>query len=209
MRKVLVAAVVAFAALLLSTGLGAVPSGATEPGLESQFVSAVNSVRAQNGLAPLQVHPELTSVARGWADNMASAGGISHNPNLGSQVSAPWVLLGENVGTGYDVDTLMQAFVDSPTHYRNLVESRYGWIGVGVTWGTDGRMYTAHTFMQLSGERAPAPAPSVAPAAAAPAPAAAPALAPAPVAALPLGPAQPDRVAAVLAAVRSLDAGLR
>ena len=53
---------------------------------------------------------------------MVQAGQISHNPNLGSEVSGDWTKLGENVGVGYDVDGLMQAFINSPAHYKNLVD---------------------------------------------------------------------------------------
>ena len=82
---------------------------------------------------------------------MVANGQISHNPNLGSQVSGGWTKLGENVGVGYDVDGLMQAFINSPAHYRNLVDPAWTHVGVGVTFGGDGRMYTTHNFMALAG----------------------------------------------------------
>jgi hypothetical protein len=133
-------------------------------------------------------------------------------------------VVGENVGTGPEVGAIMNAFVGSPSHYANIVDARYDYIGVGVTWGSDGRMYTAHVFMDLGGSSAPVPAPAPAPArvqaAAAPAPAAAaPAAAPepepAPEPVAPPAPAPPpaaaasDRVATVLALVGALDAGVR
>ena len=86
--------------VLLSTGAAAPAASAAEPGVESQFVAGVNAVRADAGLPPLAVDGELTAVARAWADQMASENRISHNPNLGRQVSAPWMKLGENVGIG-------------------------------------------------------------------------------------------------------------
>ncbi|MBA2280075.1 MAG: CAP domain-containing protein, partial [Acidimicrobiia bacterium] len=136
--------------MLLSSLLAPAPAGAApadDPGLEADFVAGINAVRSRSGLPGLEVHPELTVVAEGWSAAMAGQNGISHNPNVGGQVSAPWVLIGENVGAGYDVPTLMQAFVDSASHLHNLVEPDYDWVGVGVTWGSDGRLYTAHVFM--------------------------------------------------------------
>ena len=53
---------------------------------------------------------------------MVANGGISHNPNLANDVSANWTKLGENVGVGNDVDSLMNAFINSPAHYHNLVD---------------------------------------------------------------------------------------
>ena len=76
-----------------------------------------------------------------------------------AEVSGAWTKLGENVGVGYDVDGLMQAFVNSPAHYANLVDPDWTHVGVGVTCGADGRMYTTHDFMALGGGAAPPPPP--------------------------------------------------
>ena len=103
-----------------------------DSGTEQQFVNAINQLRASKGLRQLQVSGELTGVARGWTDQMVRNGQISHNPNLGSQVSGNWTKLGENVGVGYDVNGLMQAFINSPAHYRNLVDP--DWIQTLLTW---------------------------------------------------------------------------
>lgn len=196
------AATVACLALL---GAAGAPVAAAEPALESQFVAGLNSVRSGVGLPALAVDGELTAVARGWADRMAAAGAISHNPSVGGQVTAPWTTVGENVGTGPALDGIMTAFVNSPSHYANIVDPRFDFVGVGVTWGTDGRMYTTHVFMDLDGGVSAA-APQIATAAAPPAPAPEPepVVVPAPPAA-----AASDRVATVLALVGALDAGVR
>jgi hypothetical protein len=193
---------------------------AADGGVESAFVAEINALRAAHGVQPLRVYGELVGVARSWTDNMAAAGGISHNGNLAGQVSAPWLKLGENVGTGPTVHDLMNAFIASPGHYRNLIDPAFNYIGVGVSWGADGQMFTTHDFMYLPDEApAPEPEPVAAPepaaapapnppAASAPtsnqAPAADPATAPAPEAAppAPVAPAAPQRVLAVLADLR-------
>ena len=82
---------------------------------------------------------------------MAANGGISHNRNMANQVSANWWVIGENVGVGYDVGGLMDGFVASSSHYANIVDSGYTHVGVGVVWGGDGRLYTAHNFMGIEG----------------------------------------------------------
>ena len=45
---------------------------------------------------------------------MVANGGISHNPDFSNEVQAYWMKLGENVGVGGDVQSLMNAFVNSP-----------------------------------------------------------------------------------------------
>ena len=115
-------------------------------------MSRINSLRESKGLAPLQVDSELVGVARRWTDRMVANGHISHNPNLAGDVDEDWIKLGENVGVGANVDQLMNAFIASPEHYKNLVDPDYGYVGVGVSYDGSGRMYTTHNFMQLAGQ---------------------------------------------------------
>ena len=95
---------------------------------------------------------------------MAAEGGISHNPDLTTQVSG-WSDLAENVGVGWDVLGLMDAFIASPHHYANLVNPTYTHVGVGVAFGSDGAMYTTHDFMtpEAAPLRPPRPPPSRSP----------------------------------------------
>ncbi|MDQ1445156.1 MAG: hypothetical protein QOI20_1620 [Acidimicrobiaceae bacterium] len=172
--------------------------------MESDFVAHVNAVRAGKGLAPLTIDGELTGIARRWASQMASAGQISHNPSFPNQVHADWSKLGENVGTGPDVQSIHDAFVRSAHHYANIVDPAFTRIGVGVVIGANGAIFTAHQFERLASDdaaapRAAAPAPT---AARAPRPAAvrAPARAAAPKPAA--APAPPAPVAHALAAAR-------
>ncbi len=181
-----------------------------DPGTESQFIDRINSLRTSKGLRPLQPSGELTGVARSWTDRMVSKGQISHNPNLGSQVSGGWTKLGENVGVGYDVAGLMEAFINSPAHYRNLVDPAWTHVGVGVTFGGDGRTYTTHNFMALPGGGAPPPPPPPTPPTptTSPPPTAAP-TPPPPTTTTTAPPPEPepteDRITAVLEPLRSLE----
>jgi hypothetical protein len=198
---------------LSGAGAGAPASVAADPGTESAFVSRINSLRASKGLRTLQVSGELTGVARSWTDRMVAAGQISHNPNLGSQVGGNWTKLGENVGVGYDVDGLMQAFINSPSHYANLVDPAWTHVGVGVSFAGDGRMYTTHNFMALPGGAPPPPPPPPPPPSSAPPATAPPTTAPPPTTTTTAPPPPPEpeptpeRVTAVLDPLRSLEAG--
>jgi uncharacterized protein YkwD len=130
-----------------------------DPGAsEADFVARINQLRAARGLGALTVDPELTAQARQWAQTMANAGHIYHSGDLSGGISANWQKLGENVGVGGDVGSLFQAFVNSPTHYANLVDPAYTRIGVGVVNAGD-RMYTAHRFMGLQPAAPPPTAP--------------------------------------------------
>ncbi|HEV3225365.1 MAG TPA: CAP domain-containing protein, partial [Acidimicrobiales bacterium] len=162
----------------------------------------INSLRESHGLAPLQVHVQVTGVARRWTDRMAGAGQISHNPNLANDVQGNWTKLGENVGVGRDVDGLMRAFINSPAHYANLVDPSFNYVGVGVTFAPDGHLFTTHDFMALDDQPVPAPAPQ----AFAPSPPSAPTPDAVPPAtpAVPT-PASPQRVSIMLRALRDVE----
>jgi uncharacterized protein YkwD len=206
-------------ALLLTTVLAVanpVHAGASNGGVESQFVAAINAIRAAHGAQPLRLYGELTGIARNWSDQMVANGGISHNPDYTNEVSAYWTKLGENVGVGGDVTSLMNAFVNSPAHYRNIIDPDFNYIGVGVSFDGQGRIYTTHDFMRFEDAPAPDPAPDPEPAPApdpAPAPhAQAPVAAPPPSAPAPAAapaptepPAAPARVHTMLTALRAGD----
>src|SRR5438874_13593537 len=102
------AVLVATALVLTLASLFAPPAKADSNVDEAQFFADLNAVRAKNGRPPLATDGQLINVARGWSAQMAGAGGLSHNPNLASQVSN-WQSLGENVGTGSDVASIEAA----------------------------------------------------------------------------------------------------
>ena len=167
-RLVIVLLAVLVGALALPVA-GAAAQAATDPAAaEADFVGRINALRTSKGLGALTNHGELVEVARAWAVKMADADEISHNPRLADEVRADWQKLGENVGVGMTVARLHDAFVKSPTHYRNLVDPEFTHIGVAVVLGRDGAIFTTHQFMKLRGA-APTAAPAPTAAAASPA----------------------------------------
>ncbi len=158
--------------------LAAAPASLTAADAESRFLTLIDELRVSVGLGPLVRHPELDAAAQRWTDVMAGDGDLRHAADLAEGLTVDWMAVGENVGVHWvhDVDALFQAFVDSPGHYANLVDPQYTHVGVGVTFGADGRIWTTHRFMALRPAAAP---PAAAPPVAAP-PAAGPGDAPAP-----------------------------
>ena len=140
--------------LLGSIGLTSGTAGAADATAEQAFVDALNEIRAAEGLAPLQLDTELTIAARNWTDTMVGnadggdgRGALAHAADLSVGITVYWTKLGENVGYGPDVDVLVNAFVASPSHYRNIVDPDFESIGVGVSYDAEGTMWTTHRFM--------------------------------------------------------------
>ena len=164
--------VMTLVASILATVMTVVPAAHADAGSdEARFLSLTNSLRASKGVGPLAVDGGLVSVARSWSGKMAAAGSISHNPSLASQVPSGWKKLGENVGQGGNVDSLQQAFVNSASHYHNLVDGAFNLVGIGVVYGSGGLIFVTVDFMQRDGGPVATPPPAPAPAKKAPAPA--------------------------------------
>lgn len=119
----------------------------------------INELRVSQGLNELTIDPELEAGARIWAEELRSAGALSHAPDLSVGVTTYWSKLGENVGVapGDQVEALFQAFIDSPDHYSNLIDPTFDSVGVGVTYDDEGRLWTTHRFMAVPDDAAPAP----------------------------------------------------
>lgn len=138
-----------FVALLVSTAAVGLPTSASATPLQDElaFVRDINLLRASKGVPALVVDTRLTSTARNFAATMAATGHIYHNPDLAAQAPADWLRLGENVGVGYDERGLHNAFVNSPGHYRNLVEVEFNAVGIGVVY-SGGKTWVVEMFMK-------------------------------------------------------------
>jgi hypothetical protein len=96
-------------------------------------VGGVNTQRASNGLAPLDVSSRLSSYAQAHAEKMAAEGAIFHSSSAYLQKAAGsgWERIGETVGRGGSADSVVKAFFDSPSHRATLLGD-FTHIGVGV-----------------------------------------------------------------------------
>jgi uncharacterized protein YkwD len=143
-RRLLPAVLVAVT-LVASTSME--PAAASSGSQELEFVGKLNELRAARGLAPLATKGALFDLARGWSGRMEGAKAISHNPGLSAQGPSGWQRLGENVGMGYDVQGLHDAFIASPLHFRNMVDPAFDSVGVGVVHAPDGQIFVTVNFM--------------------------------------------------------------
>jgi hypothetical protein len=103
--------------------------------IEKQFQDLANQERALRGLPPLMADEALAATSRAWANKMATDGAISHDPDLAAvatSIDPTWTKAGENVGTGFDVVGLHNAWMASTTHRANILDSSYNRTGIGV-----------------------------------------------------------------------------
>jgi len=124
--------------------------------VESCFYNAINRERAANGRKALALMNDLTSIARRHSNWMAGDGTIYHadsssphyrqGDNLAAEISGNWWAAGENVGMGPDCDSIHQAFMASPEHRANILDTDYNQVGVGVAYDSGGTVYITEDF---------------------------------------------------------------
>ena len=153
-----VAALLTAAAALTAAGLVA-PSQAsaftTTNGLrlnavEARLAALINNARTSRGLPALTVAAGTTDFARAWALNQASRNLLYHNPNLAHVArygSGDWRAVAENVGRGWDADSLFQAYMNSPGHRANILDTDMRYLGIGWVERPDGSGYNTQVFV--------------------------------------------------------------
>jgi hypothetical protein len=141
--------------LLAAVSVGIGLAAAADPGSESEFVSLINSTRANNGLGSLQVDGGLQSHARNHTQAMIAAGDIYHSSSaeLSAAAGTGWSKVGENVGRGGSPSSLHTAFMNSSGHAANILGD-YNYVGVGTGSAADGTLFVTVVFMK-KGETSP------------------------------------------------------
>jgi uncharacterized protein YkwD len=124
---------------------------ADEAAAESALHSHHNAVRG--GIGGLQRSGDLDAVARSWADTMAARGTLSHNPNYSSQITN-WSRVAENVGFVRDpsqtpvqlAGRIAERYMGSSGHRANILTAAFTQVGIGMTVGSDGSLWSVVVF---------------------------------------------------------------
>lgn len=120
---------------------------------ERTFLDRTNALRSSHGIRPLAENSTLTSKAQAWASHMASTGRLEHSTLSADLGGLKWTKLGENVGmskpTSNTLLTIHNYFVSSGGHRKNLLDSQFTHMGVGVAVDKSGRVWVAEVFARL------------------------------------------------------------
>jgi uncharacterized protein YkwD len=114
----------------------------------TQFFDLTNAARANAGVPALEWRADVASMAVSHSVEMAQQGTIWHGSfvsqgNLGALNAS---LLGENVGMGGDVASINDAFMNSPHHLENIMDSGFNQVGIGVIV-SGGTVYVTEDFL--------------------------------------------------------------
>jgi uncharacterized protein YkwD len=184
-RRIIARTLVFGASALLAAGLltwsPSSTTGWNQGSAEATLWQLLNGARTNNGVAPVQQHGTLVSLARWRSSDMLAKDYFSHTiAGCGCLVYAyydqngvayDWA--GENIGWNSGLDDsyspvrVHEAFMASPGHRANVLDAGFTHGGVGAAAADNQmfqgsvqntRMYT-ELFLQAPGAPAPAPAP--------------------------------------------------
>lgn len=114
--------------------------------LKQDIIDRTNALRKENGVAVLRVNDKLMQAAQVRADEMAASGVYSHTRPDGRKYTTvtDCKYIGENIhliGEWQIRDSSLPSFAveawkNSAAHLKNMLNTRYHEIGVGVSKGT-------------------------------------------------------------------------
>jgi uncharacterized protein YkwD len=120
----------------LFTGTAEATTAPSMTKFDVKLIQLINTARINRGLRPLQFAAGTSDVAHTWSCHMANHRLLSHNGSLGSDLethgSRLWTSYDENVG--YVARTagakrLFRAYMNSPEHRANILDSSVRYIG--------------------------------------------------------------------------------
>ena len=128
---------------LLLTGMLVV---ACNSAVNDAGLAALNADRNHNGLGSLALDQMLQTKAQLWAENMAAKNTLYHS-NLEDGITGCWRMIGENVGYGPSIAAIENAYMNSPHHRANILNTQYTRSAVGVAWRGN-TVFTVQEFLQ-------------------------------------------------------------
>lgn len=114
--------------------------------VRAAVLARVNAERRRAGVSPLKANPLLDRAAQRHAEDMLRRGYFAHESPEGDKVRErardagyDWRAIGENIALGQtSVDEVMDTWMKSPGHRRNILDPDFKELGVGLALGRSG-----------------------------------------------------------------------
>ena len=153
MRQKNFSAVLLILPLISHTVTNARELSASNTGAIDAMLSTINKIRANEGLHAL-VHEETASLAATLhADELVGRKLLSHRNLNGERVAERYRLVGgtgtkagENLGAGDSIESILIAWVKSPSHRSNLLNPEWYRVGFGQARTDKGRIILVAIF---------------------------------------------------------------
>jgi uncharacterized protein YkwD len=131
--------------------------------IEQQVYKKVNDIRNENRLPAVRWNEALASEARRHAGNMVERHFFAHeDPRRGElaerldESGIDWSKCAENIyqekGLDKPAEEAVKAWLQSPGHRKNMLDSGFTETGIGVAVQPDGSLYIVQEFIWSSGK---------------------------------------------------------
>ena len=122
---------------------------------QQEVLNIVNKERTSRGLSALKFNAELAKVATTKSQDMIDRGYFDHNsPTYGSpfdmmkKFGITYKSAGENIAMGQKTpQEVMTAWMNSDGHRKNILNSSFTEIGIGIAKDKNGRLYWTQMFI--------------------------------------------------------------
>jgi uncharacterized YkwD family protein len=122
---------------------------------QQEVLNIVNKERTSRGLSALKLSTEVSKVATIKSQDMIDKGYFDHNsPTYGSpfdmmkKFGITYRSAGENIAMGQRTpQEVMTAWMNSEGHRKNILNSSFTEIGIGIAKDKNGRMYWTQMFI--------------------------------------------------------------
>jgi uncharacterized YkwD family protein len=122
---------------------------------QQEVLNIVNKERAAKGLSALKFNAELSKVATTKSQDMIDKAYFAHNsPTYGSpfdmmkKFGITYKTAGENIAMGQKTpQEVMTAWMNSEGHRKNILNSSFTEIGIGIAKDKNGRLYWTQMFI--------------------------------------------------------------
>ncbi len=105
----------------------------------------VNRTRGNNSLRGLGMDLTSAERAQNWARHLVACQCLEHR--AGPFGATPgWCAAAENVGRGWSLAQIHQAFLGSPPHRANMLTPRFTHIGTGVARDRGGEIFVVQAY---------------------------------------------------------------
>ena len=124
---------------------------------EEQLLELLNGARADVGAPPLELAPDISVIARAWAEVLAETKHLHHNPHLATQLCCH-TRFAENVAWGRvpsgwlerSVEGVHNALMESIPHRVNIHNPVFDQVGIGTVLA-DGVLWVVQDFRRHDG----------------------------------------------------------
>ena len=121
---------------------------APQASYETRLLELVNYERSRRGLRPLRPRACADAYAARWSSYLARNEVFRHQSLAPMLRSCGARQVGENIGNGsVSAEAMMKVWMASAMHRANILNPRFGFIGLGAARSSSGRWYAVQDFV--------------------------------------------------------------